>query len=181
MAMLAAIPAGVMAAMTLASGAITAAGTLAMGAASNQAGQAAQQAANFRAQQEDQAATEARAVAQRGAMEDRRKGDLLQSTLQARAAASGGGAADPTVINLGGGIEQRSEYDALFDMYKGENRARGLMDAATGDRYSGAAAAAEGEAKQNASYLAAAGTILGSAGSAYRTYNKLPSPTNYYG
>jgi hypothetical protein len=47
------------------------------------------------------------------------------------------------VLNLAGNIAQRSEYDALFDMYKGENRARGLRTrrrlALTGD-----AALAEG-------------------------------------
>jgi hypothetical protein len=95
---------------------------------------------------------------------------LLQSTLQANAAASGGGAADPTIIGLGQDIAGRGEYQSLMDLYTGENRARGLEDQAMGSRMSGDAALAEGKAKQSASYLSAAGTLIGSAGSAYKTY-----------
>jgi len=64
-------------------------------------------------------------------------------------------------------------------MYKGENRARGLEDSAVGSRLSGDAAKAEGEAKKNASYFSAAGTLIGSAGSAYRTYKGVPDRTAY--
>ena len=156
--------------LTLAGGAMSAAGTLAAGSAAARSGKAQQQAMNFRAQQEQQAAQESRAVGQRGAMESRRQGDLALSTLQARAAAGGGNAADPTVLNLGGNIAGRSEYDALFNMYRGENKARGLEDTAMGDRMTGDALSAEGAAKQNASYLSAGGTIIGSIGSAYKNY-----------
>ena len=168
-----------MAGLTVAGGALSAAGTIAGGNAAAAAGQSQQQALEFRAKQEDQAAQESRAVAQRQAIESRHKGELLQSTLQARAAAGGGGADDPTVLELGGNIAQRSEYDALFDMYKGENRARGLQDSAIGSRMSGDAALAEGRAKQSASYLSAAGTLIGSAGSAYRTYNISPGSDGF--
>lgn len=170
---MAAIAAAPMMYLMAAGTAVSAMGTIAGGNAAAAAGQSAQQSANFRAQQEDQAAQESRAVSQRSALDKQRSGQLALSTLQARAAAGGGGADDPTVLNLAGNIAQRTEYDSLFDMYKGENRARGLEDEATGSRYSGEAAAAEGDAKQSASYLSAAGTVIGGAGSMYRTYNKL--------
>jgi len=153
---------------------MSASGTIAGGAAAADAGARTKQAMEFRAKQEEQAAQESRAVAQRASLEKRREGTLLLSKLQARAAASGGGASDPGVVDLVGDISQRSEYDALFDMYKGENRARGLEDSAVGSRLSGDAAVAEGDAKQRAAALSAAGTIISGAGSMYRTYNKLP-------
>lgn len=161
-------------ALTAAGTAVSAAGTIAGGNAAADAGRRTQQSMEFRAKQEDQAANESRAVSQRSAMEKQREGRFALSSLQARAAASGGGADDPTIINLGGNIAQRSEFDALFDMSKGENRARGLEDEAVGSRLTGDAAVAEGAAKQSASQLSAAGTIIGGAGSMYRTYNKIP-------
>lgn len=156
-------------------GAVSAAGTIAGGNAAASAGAAAQQSQNFKAAQEDQAAQESRAASQRDSLEKGRQTTLALSTLQANAAASGGGASDPGVLTLAGNIAGRGEYESLMDMYKGENRARGLTDAATGARMTGEADLAEGEAKQSASYLSAAGTIIGTAGSAYRTYNKIPS------
>jgi hypothetical protein len=140
------------------------------GNAAASAGKSQQDAAYFKAAQEEQAAQESRAAAQRTALEKDRQSRLLQSTLQANAAASGGGAADPTIIGLGQDIAGRGEYQSLMDLYTGENRARGLEDQATGSRMSGDAALAEGKAKQSASYLSAAGTLIGSAGSAYKTY-----------
>ena len=160
------------AALSVGGSAVSAMGTLAGGKAAMQAGQYAQQSHEFTARQQGQAAKEARAVGQRSAFEKRREGDLLDSKLQARAAASGGGATDPTVLDLSGDIAQRSEYDALFEMYKGENKARGLQDAALASRMSGQAALFEGEAKRKASYLSAAGTLIGSAGSAFGKFSK---------
>ena len=161
---------------TVAGGALSAAGTLMGGNAAAQAGQSQKDAQYFKAAQEEQAAQESRAAAQRGSLDKARESRLLLSKLQANAAASGGGASDPTVLDLAGGIAGRGEYESLMEMYKGENRARGLEDQAIGSRLSGDAAKAEGEAKRNASYMSAAGTIIGTGGSAYRTYNRIPDP-----
>lgn len=162
-------------ALTVAGGALSAVGTLIGGGAAAQAGQSTQQAQNFKAQQEDMAAQESRAAAQRDSLEKGRQTQLVLSKLQANAAAGGGGADDPGVLTLAGNIAGRGEFESLMDMYRGENRARGLEDTAIGSRLSGEAAAAEGKAKQSASYLSAAGTIIGTAGSAYKTYNKIPA------
>jgi hypothetical protein len=161
---------------TLAGGALSAAGTIMGGNAAADAGRRSQEAANFRATQEDMAAQESRASAQRVALDKGRETTLLESKLQARAAAGGGSASDPGVLDLTGDIAGRGEYESLMAMFTGENKARGLTDEATGSRLTGEAAAAEGAAKQSASYLSAAGTIVGSAGSAYRTYNRIPDP-----
>ena len=156
--------------LSLVGAATSAAGTIMGGSAAADAGARTKSALDFRAKQDEQAAAESRAVSQRSAIDKRREGALFGSKLQARAAASGGGADDPTILDLGGDIAARSEYDALFEMYKGENRARGYEDSAAAARMSGDAAMAEGEAKKRASYLSAGGTIIGAAGSAYRRY-----------
>ncbi len=161
---------------TVASGAMQAAGTLMGGSAAADAGQRQKDSQYFKAAQEEQAAQESRAGAQRVALDKDREGRLLLSKLQANAAASGGGASDPGISTLAGGIAGRSEFESLLEMYKGENRARGLEDTAIGSRLSGDAAKAEGEAKQRASYLSAAGTIIGSGGSAYKTFKGIPDP-----
>ena len=163
----------------LAGSAVSAMGTIAGGRAAQQAGQAQQQSLEFRAKQEEMAAQESRASQQKVALERRREGTLLQSKLQARAAASGGGASDPTVVNLAEDIAGRTEYAALTEMYKGENRARGLEDQAIGSRMTGAAALAEGNMKRKAANLSAIGTIIGGAGSMFRTASGAPGNVSY--
>jgi hypothetical protein len=165
-----------MTALTVAGGALSAGGTLIGGQAASQAGDSARGAQYFKATQEDMAAQESRAASQREALDKGRQTTLVLSKLQAGAAGSGGGASDPGVLNLAGDIAGRGEYESLLDMFKGENRARGLQDEAIGSRLTGDAAKAEGDAKRSASYLSAAGTLIGSGGSAYRTYNKIPDP-----
>lgn len=154
----------------LAGAGVSAMGTIAGGNAAKDAGIRGQQSMEFKAKQEEQAAQESRAVAQRSALDKRRQGALALSTLQARAAASGGGADDPGVLTLAGDIAGRGEYEALNDMFKGENRSRGLMDQAVGSRMTGDALRAEGEAKKRASKMAAVGTIIGGIGSAASTF-----------
>lgn len=171
-----------MVALPMIGSAVSAMGTIAGGKSAQQAGQAQQQSLEFRAAQEEMQAQESRAAGQRSAQEHRREGVLLQSKLQARAAASGGGASDPTVVNLAEDIAGRSEYGALMEMYKGENRARGLDDQAVGTRMTGAAALAEGNAKRKAANLSAIGTIIGGAGSMFRTASggpQVPTSVSY--
>ena len=148
--------------------AVSAMGTIAGGRAAEQAGLLQQQAYEFRAKQEEIAANQARAEAQRVAMEKRREGRLLTSKLVARAAASGGAVDDPGTLDLAGDIGARSEYYAELEMFKGENKARGLEDAAVADRYSGMAALAEGQAKRQASTYSALGTIIQGGGGLFR-------------
>lgn len=157
----------------LAGTAVSAMGTIGAGKAANQAGIAQQQSMQFKAAEEKQAADESRAASQRSALEHDKATELQRSRLQALAAASGGGADDPTVVHLGEDLAGRGEYQHLMDMYTGENRARGLEDQATGDQMTGAAQLAEGKAKQNASYYSAAGTVLSGAGSMFDRYSRV--------
>lgn len=167
-----------MLAVSAAGTAVSAMGTIAGGRAQAAAGQAQANAMNFQAAQQEQAATQARAEAQRVALDKRREGRFTESTLIARAAMGGGGVDDPTTLNLGGDIAGRSEYDALMEMYKGENRARGMEDQAAASRMSGQAALAGGQAAQSASGYSAAGTIISGAGSMYGTYARRNTAMN---
>lgn len=146
-------------AASIAGGGVSAIGTIA-------SGNAARDAAYFKAAQEDQQANEARAVSQRQAEENRRRAGLATSRIQALSAASGGGASDQSILKLSGDVAGRGEYQALSDLYTGENRARGLEDAAMADRMTG-------DAQASASKFKAFGTLLSSAGGIYEKFNKL--------
>lgn len=115
-------------------------------------------------QLKDQAGTE-RATSQRQAMEERRQSRLAQSRTQALAAASGGGADDPTVVNIMANLEGEGEYRALASLYEGEEQARGLEAQAAARRR-------EAKNTKRAGYINAGGTILQSAGSMYDRYGK---------
>lgn len=138
-------------------------------------GQAAVDSANYRATQLRQQAQEARAGQQRVALETRRKGGLVQSTLRARAAASGAGATDQTVLGLGEQIAGRTEYESLLEMYKGENAARGMEDAANAAIYQGDVAKRGSEYKAAGYGYQTAGTLAQSAGSMASQFGSLIS------
>lgn len=168
------------------------------GDAIRQEGDLSETQAQFKARQLDMAASTSRATGQRGMFEKQKATKQALSTLQARAAASGGGATDASVLHLAEDIAGTGEYQALSEMFSGENKARGIEDEAAGLRYSAAAAktasrtaasAAEWGADSNAamaeyqgrvaqsnSRLAAASTILSTAGSVGSGYARLGTP-----
>lgn len=108
-----AIPLALMAGSTL----LHAGGTIA--GANAQAGQLRSEASQF-----DALAGQDRASSQRTGAEQRRQARLLQSRALAVAAASGGGASDPTVINILSRLEGEGEYRALTALYEAEEAAR---------------------------------------------------------
>jgi hypothetical protein len=145
-------------------------------------GRAAQQAAEYKAKQLEQQAQQTRAAAQRQALERTREGDLARSTLVARAAASGGGAADETVLGLGEQIAGRSEYERLMEMFKGEDAAIGMEDAAKASRAGGEAAVEGARYAARGARLSAIGTIADGASSMFSKYaGKLPSGDSVFG
>lgn len=158
--------------LTAAGTALSAASTIAGGKAAQQSALAQQRALEFRAQQQDAAAQETRAIAGRAAQDKRQEAALAQSKLQARASASGGGADDPTIVNLAQDLAGSGEYAALMEMYKGESRARSLANQATGDRYSGAVALSQAQTRRKIASLNAVGTIIGGANSMVKTASR---------
>ena len=83
----------------------------------------------------NQAAQQQRAVAQREAFEEKRRTDLLVSRA---VAVAGGGAGDPTVLDIISDIEGEGAYRAAVAVYGGEARAQQL-------EYEGGLAAAQGK------------------------------------
>ena len=107
---------------------------------------------------------------------ERKKERLVQSSLQARAAASGAGATDPTVNLISGDIAEEGELRALTALYEGEEAARGLESGAAVRRYEGDLARITGRIKKRAAQTTAFGTLLegfSGAGSLYKKYNDL--------
>lgn len=122
-----------------------------------QAGKAAQKAANYEAAQMTQRAGQERATGQRVAAEERRRERIIQSNLQARSAASGASASDPTVLDLSGDIAEEGLYRQNLALYEGEERARNLESGANLRKF-------EGKQAKKAGYIGAASTALSTAG-----------------
>ncbi len=110
----------------LAIAAASAANELQAGKAEQEAALARQASLEHQAEQARQNAGQERAVAQRESKEERRQAQLVESRALAVAAASGAGAADPTVENILGGIGAEGEFRALSELFIGEERARNL-------------------------------------------------------
>lgn len=163
--------------LTVAGGATGALGTLAGGSAAKQAGLMQQQADEFRAKQAEQNASLAIAGGQVKAADTTLKANAAESTSTARAAASGVDAGSGSAATNVGEIAKRGSYQALMDLHAGQVQATGFENEAQGVRYGGDLSELEGEEKQKASYLAAGGQALSTAGSGFSTYGKLTYPT----
>lgn len=114
------------------------------------AGQRTRVAKEFEAEQLREQAGQALAVSQRAALEEQRKGRFMASRALAVSAASGGGASDPTIVNLIAGAEGEAAYRSAVALYEGEDRARQLRLGATAKAYEGAAAEEEGNQRASA-------------------------------
>ena len=124
--------------------ATTALGAIQQGQAQKAAGEAAANAANYRAQlanTEAQAmdirAGQERASAQRAALDERRRANLIGSRAKLLAAASGGAVDSPDIEGIMGAIGNEGEYRALTALYQGEERGRGLETGANITRAGG--------------------------------------------
>jgi hypothetical protein len=151
-------------------------------------GRAQAERADYVASQQESIAGSERASSQRIAMEKQREKRLVQSRAQAVAAASGGGALDPGVLDIMGGIEDQGNYNALVALYEGESSARNYESQANltrwegrqaqqasnmeawGSRTQGRMSRAEGRNKAMSSYIGAAGSALSGGSSLYSKY-----------
>ena len=104
------------------------------------AGRAAKKSAYMEAKQLKRRAGLTRASSQRASAEERRDARYLMSKARARAAASGGGVSDPTMVDIFADIEAGGEYNALSQLWEGEESARGDEFAAKIRRREGRAA-----------------------------------------
>lgn len=138
--------------------AVSAMGTIA-------AGQAQSAAADYQAQQLERKAAEERAASQREAFTKKQEVDLVQSRIQAGAAASGLGTLDPTIQDLAGDTEVQGQMNQKMVRYGGEQRRAGLLDQAS-------AARATGKAEEQGSIFGAVGTMIGGASSFFTKYGE---------
>jgi hypothetical protein len=132
------------AAATIGTG-LSAAGTIYGGIQQNRA-------AEFEAKQMKARGDEEFAAGQAEANKMRREKELAQSRVRAVAAASGGGAGDPSITNIMEGIEEQGTYNELVAMYQGRS-SRNKMYASAGSRR------AEGRSALTGSLFKAGSTI----------------------
>ncbi len=164
-------------ALTAISVGTTLVGRFIQGRAANQAGIAQEAAANYEADQMVSLAGNEVAASQREAFETERQRDLLLSRQKAVAASSGGGASDPTVLDLMADVDREGTYRADMVRYTGADRASGLLAQARATRMSGAAARRGGQLARTGTIIGGFGEALGSAGSMFARYGNSTQQT----
>lgn len=132
---------------SLAGTAVAAQGTIA-------AGKAPKQAADYEAAQLNIKGKEEMAAAQQEAEGYAHQKDQALSSLQAKSAASGFSATDPTSLAMADEIAKYGTLQEQMSMYGGESRKAGIDAQATARRM-------EGKAAMKGARLSAAGTIIG--------------------
>lgn len=125
------------------------------------AGQANRQAAEFQAQQYDIQAKDELAAAQQDAEALKRQRDVALSRVQAVSAASGLGAADPTIQEIAAEIAGYGKKQEMSALAGGQMRKRQL-------EYAAASSRATGKAQAVGSLFSAGGTILGGVANAFQ-------------
>lgn len=126
-----------------------------------QQGKEAKKAADFDFAQYLQEASNTRATSQLQAAEERRKGRLLESRIKTLGAAGGG--VDRAVMENIKDVTGEAEYRALTSIFEGEDKARGLEDAALMRKK-------EGKSAKKAATYAAIGSLLKTGSSMAKSY-----------
>jgi hypothetical protein len=119
-----------------------------------------QAAAEFTAAQLERQASDAIGSAQRRAWNEDRSTKYLASETLARAAASGGGASDPTVINIIAKQAEEGAYRRQVALYEGDSRAGQLRLQAEARRFEGGSQRAAAEGAGRASMFGAGTSLL---------------------
>jgi hypothetical protein len=142
-------------------------------------GERAQNEANYEASQLEVNAGQAKAAAQRQAENIGRQTDVMQSRGLALAAASGGSASDPSIVNLLARNAGIGAYQQAVALYGGDTAARDMNMRAQGTRYSGELSAYDGQTAANAGRMRAGASLLDGASSLYSKYAHPAPRTNY--
>lgn len=146
-------------------------GTVASAEATLASGKAAQQGADYQAKQLEMNAAGERAAGQRRMFERQDATRRAIASSRTRAAASGVDPGAGSALTNEQDLAARGEYQALLEMWGGENEATGLENKAQGVRF-------EGEMKRRGARLAALGTLAGGVGATLGGAGKyyFPSP-----
>lgn len=129
------------------------------GAALKSQGEAKGRASDLQAAMLRQRAGQERASSQREMLNEIKKEKLVQSALQARAAAQGG-ASDPSVIKAAGDIAAEGKYRAMTALYKGEDFGRYLENYAALKGFEGAEYRRAGEIAKRSARMSSFTTLL---------------------
>lgn len=129
-------------------------------------------AAQFAAEQLRQNANAVLASTQRSAQDIGRNAQYVMSTQLARAAASGGGASDPTVMNLIARTAGETSYRQQVALYSGEAKAREMQISAAAAEWSGAAELRVAQRASRSADISAAATVAGGGVSLYEKYGR---------
>lgn len=142
------------------------------GAAAVLASKRKQAEANFEASQLEQDAGQAQAVSQRQGEDIGLQTRLVNSAALARAAASGAGASDPTVLNIMAKTSAMGAYRSGVALYEGEEQARLDRVKAAALRFSGDLGIADAVTASRAANSGAMTTVLSGAGKGAAMYSK---------
>ena len=129
-------------------------------------------ALDFEAKQQDMAASESSGVAMRAAQDEVLKARMVNSTALARAAASGAGASDPTVMAVLARTAGEGAYRSAVAMYEGEAQARLDRMRAAALRYQGEVGVADAEDAAGTAGIGIASTLLSGGVRALSMYEK---------
>jgi hypothetical protein len=160
-----------MAALALGGGAVSAIGTLAGGSAAATTGSMQQQAQQFAATQDTMNAAADVAAGGRAGVNLNQKANLLRSTAVANAGAGGVESTTGSALTNQAQIVARGKYSAAMDLANGQNAAAGDLNKAAAARFTGLMDEQGGQIAQTGSEFAAAGTLMGAGGSAYKNFN----------
>lgn len=164
--------------LQIASTILSAGGQIAKGEGYAAIGARRQALSEFEAKQLETEAEGARGIGMRNAATIALNTQVVNSLALARAAASGGGASDPTVLNILAQTSGESAYRKSLAMYEGEAQARLDMMRAAAVRYEGATAASDAEVAQNQANMAAFSTVLSGGAKTMSMYQKYWAGTN---
>ena len=117
------------------------------------------------------------ASAQREMLNEKKKANLVQSALQARSAAQGGGS-DPSVVKAAGDIAAEGKYRELTALYKGQDIQNYLENSAKLKNFEGSEYRRAGEIAKRSSRMSAFTTLLGGFDGSRSFFQKYgPKPT----
>lgn len=158
---------------------LTAGSQLARGAAAQSIAAQRQRAADYEAQQLEAEAAQSRGVGMRAAQDQTLNAEMTNSTALARAAASGAGASDPTVMAIIARTAGTGAYRAALANYEGEAQARLDMTRAGALRYEGRVGVAGAAVGAQMAGIGAGATLLSGAiktGSLMQRFWSGPTP-----
>ena len=149
----------------LGSGILGGAGAIKEGQAAEAAGRSKADALRAQADAEQVRASQERAVAQRTAAEQDAQTDRLMGKQRAIAASSGGGTGGSAAV-IEAETAGEGKFQSDLELWKGEEKGRGLEHQAAIDRMSADEAERQGKIARKNSYLTAGSRILGGFGTA---------------